>query len=383
MNRNDFLRMVETSGPVDRQMIGEVSDLINIFPYFQSAYLLLLKGLKNTGDVKFENQLRVSAIHIADREVLYYLLMKEPQVNIEHVLSPILPVTSDITPEESQQAIIETTKSNEDLTVNVEQEMNSKLPEPSEISPEGSQPTVIETAKSSEDMTVKAEQEPNSKLPEPSEIAPEESQQVVIETAKNSEDLINEIEKSSEDGNKEDQAENKEQNGRHSILITSEIDNEESSSMVFVIDEESGSVEEKIIYMDPGFSVPERFDLLELDTENKTPEPEEDHGKKEQPDSIGISPEKQRQADLIDKFILNNPRIETVKEKFDAPIEDISKPFVEEQGGFLTETLARIYIKQGYYSKAINVYEKLCLKFPEKCSYFAAQIEKVNDLIKT
>ncbi|MCJ7446761.1 MAG: tetratricopeptide repeat-containing protein [Bacteroidales bacterium] len=308
MNRNDFLRMVENSGPVDRQMIGEVSDLINIFPYFQSAYLLLLKGLQNTGDVKFENQLRVSAIHIADREVLYYLLKKEPSVNVEHEVTSKQPVTSEINPEDSQQ--------------------------------------------------------------------------VVIETAKNSEDLINEIEKSSDDGKNEDQAENVQQNTGHSILITTETDNEEFSSMVFLVDEESGSVEEKVIYMDPGFSVPEHVDLLELDLENKAPVPEEDSRTEEQPDYSEINSEKQRQTDLIDKFILTNPRIEPVKEKSDAPVEDISKPFVEAKGGFLTETLARIYIRQGYYSKAINVYEKLCLKFPEKCSYFAGQIEKVNELIK-
>jgi hypothetical protein len=74
MNRNDFLNMIEDAVPVNRQMIGEVYELIDIFPYFQSAHMLLLKGLQNNADVKFENQLRNSAIHIADREVLYYLL---------------------------------------------------------------------------------------------------------------------------------------------------------------------------------------------------------------------------------------------------------------------------------------------------------------------
>jgi hypothetical protein len=49
-------------------MIGEVYELIDIFPYFQSAHLLLLKGLYNNADVKFDNQLRKSAIHIGDRE---------------------------------------------------------------------------------------------------------------------------------------------------------------------------------------------------------------------------------------------------------------------------------------------------------------------------
>ena len=74
MNRNDFINMMSDTSSVKPSMIGEVYELIDIFPYFQSAHLLLLKGLHNIADVKFENQLRSSAIHIADREVLYYLL---------------------------------------------------------------------------------------------------------------------------------------------------------------------------------------------------------------------------------------------------------------------------------------------------------------------
>ncbi len=91
---------------------------------------------------------------------------------------------------------------------------------------------------------------------------------------------------------------------------------------------------------------------------------------------------KKSQSELIDKFILENPRIEPVREKTDAPVVDISKPFVEPRGGFITETLARIYLNQHYYSRAIDIYEKLSLKFPEKSSYFAAQIEKIKALIK-
>ena len=45
MNRSDFINMIEDKVQVNRQMIGEVYELIDIFPYFQSAHMLLLKGL--------------------------------------------------------------------------------------------------------------------------------------------------------------------------------------------------------------------------------------------------------------------------------------------------------------------------------------------------
>src|SRR5512141_1636663 len=78
MNRSDFIDMIEDKVQLNRQMIGEVYELIDIFPYFQSAHMLLLRGLQINGDVKFERQLRISAIHIADREVLYYFLKTKP-----------------------------------------------------------------------------------------------------------------------------------------------------------------------------------------------------------------------------------------------------------------------------------------------------------------
>ena len=307
MNRNDFLNMIEETVPVNRQMIGEVYELIDIFPYFQSAHMLLLKGLQSNADVKFENQLRNSAIHIADREVLYYLLKTK-------------------TPPEIEQVEIKHDKvSSEDLV--------------------------------------------------------SDTQQTVIESAKNSELLISEFEKNS--GDAESKKQQDDQAAGHSILISTESDNEESAGVMLLMDEETSPSEDKVFYMDPGFSVPDYSDLLELDLDdNKTILSEEDVINKKQLDYEEKNSKKQFQSELIDKFIITNPRIEPVKEKTSLPVEDISKSFVEEEGGFVTETLARIYINQGYYSKAIDIYEKLSLKFPEKNSYFASQIEKVKEYIK-
>ena len=46
--------------------------------------------------------------------------------------------------------------------------------------------------------------------------------------------------------------------------------------------------------------------------------------------------------------------------------------------GFCTETLAQIYLEQGYRQEALDIYSKLSLRYPEKSAYFAALIEEIN-----
>ena len=46
--------------------------------------------------------------------------------------------------------------------------------------------------------------------------------------------------------------------------------------------------------------------------------------------------------------------------------------------GFCTETLAQIYVDQGYYEQAKFIYSKLLLRYPEKNAYFAALIQKLG-----
>ena len=45
-----------------------------------------------------------------------------------------------------------------------------------------------------------------------------------------------------------------------------------------------------------------------------------------------------------------------------------------------TETLARIYLEQGYPDQAKSIYSKLILAYPEKNAYFAALIQKIDEL---
>ena len=86
----------------------------------------------------------------------------------------------------------------------------------------------------------------------------------------------------------------------------------------------------------------------------------------------------QNKLDVIDKFIIENPKIKPVtgyipKPKLVNNEDDVSD-------NLMTETLARIYLEQKNYDKAIQSYKILSLKYPEKSSFFADQIKLVEEL---
>jgi len=80
-------------------------------------------------------------------------------------------------------------------------------------------------------------------------------------------------------------------------------------------------------------------------------------------------------ADLIDSFLKADPRIVPNDKTYNI---DLSEN-IEENKNFCTETLADIYAMQGHKNKAIEIYEQLILKYPEKNIYFAAQIKRLKE----
>nr|WP_321243950.1 hypothetical protein [uncultured Psychroserpens sp.] len=81
--------------------------------------------------------------------------------------------------------------------------------------------------------------------------------------------------------------------------------------------------------------------------------------------------------DLIDKFLENNPKIVPPKELKKTNTDASDKV---PHDGLMTETLARIYLEQNNYGKAIQSYKILSLKYPEKSGFFADQIKAVKEL---
>ena len=89
---------------------------------------------------------------------------------------------------------------------------------------------------------------------------------------------------------------------------------------------------------------------------------------------------KGKEENLIDKLVETEPRIsKPKKEEFFSPVQSAKESLIENDE-IVTETLARVYLEQAHYDKAIASYEKLSLKFPQKSSFFASQIKLIYDL---
>ena len=88
-------------------------------------------------------------------------------------------------------------------------------------------------------------------------------------------------------------------------------------------------------------------------------------------------PKVEKKLDLIDEFIKNSPKIEFSKEEESDNKITVDTKIKDE---LITETLAKIYVTQKKFNKAIKAYDILSLKYPKKSSFFADQINYIKKL---
>lgn len=89
------------------------------------------------------------------------------------------------------------------------------------------------------------------------------------------------------------------------------------------------------------------------------------------------APTPQGQSALIDAFIAASPRIGKLRD-VGGEVEDLARQSVLEDATLVTETMARVYAKQGQIGKARKAYKLLALKYPAKSTYFAAQLKQLG-----
>jgi tetratricopeptide (TPR) repeat protein len=151
------------------------------------------------------------------------------------------------------------------------------------------------------------------------------------------------------------------------------------ASAVDVDDDSSKTPEEKLAIGKPlDFSKSEQHSFQEWLQLSRT-EPIE--REKESPINLPlpiIDEDKRKKLELIDKFIEASPKISPVKHGVASTVTfDLN---AADNSFLMTETLARVYLEQKKYQKAIQAYEILILKYPEKSSFFADRISDIKIL---
>ena len=87
---------------------------------------------------------------------------------------------------------------------------------------------------------------------------------------------------------------------------------------------------------------------------------------------------REKKFELIEKFIEKSPKLSG--KKAPASTHNIAKAQMIQPEALMTETLARIYVEQKNYKKAIQSYNILSLKYPEKSGFFADRIKAIKQI---
>lgn len=351
MNKNQFISFIENPDKLSGADGVLLAELIKNFPYFQTAHLLYAKSLHNENSIHYNNQLKITAAYASDRKVLHRLITKQGAREAEIVLTPKNFI--DIEEEKIEESVINIIKE-EVLEHNIK-------PIVEEIKVEETRVEVVEVPAIVE-IEEKLIEKIEEKIREEKQV--EEEEKVAEVRDEVLENFEKEVLAEAVNGSYEVEILNLEPLLQKSepIVIEEKVEIEEpiiNKKEVVVVDADSLSFTDWLKHLNNG-------DVIVEKEKEEAPTPSEDK-------PLGA-------FDLIDKFIKEEPRLTRPKVEFYNPV-NMAKQSVADDINFVSETLAKIYVLQGNYIKALHAYENLHLKYPEKRLYFAAQIKNIRKLI--
>ncbi|MBI3135936.1 MAG: hypothetical protein HYZ14_14755 [Bacteroidetes bacterium] len=338
----ELIRKPDSAGTYPPSALAEIRDK---FPYCGTLHLLYLKALSLGNDLQFEEHLRYAAIHVADRERMYYLIhsgKNEPVTESETTEIP-----AEITP------VFEPA----DLTKPVP-ETETVISEP-DITPKEELTTT--------DQETTAEEALADNRPNLLDAAPD-----LIEIAYT-----------------QDLAAEEKAHASQSLTTVSEAVKPETTAA-----DEAKLPPEKQPETAPDLSKLSFIEWLHYKQTKVLPTKAESETNTEKPaelsndlkDQAAEKPEKTKKTGLsrldvdalLNKFITEEPSISRPTANFFSPTKT-AKQSLEEAPDLVTETLAKIYVLQKNYAKAIQAYEQLSLVYPEKKTFFATRIQKIKE----
>ncbi len=374
MITNLLYRYLASPERLDSESLKKLEDWMENYPFFQTARLLHIKNIQNLeGQVKKE-ELNQTAAYVTDRKVLYYLLHKfsgqEKETLSENGETESVKYSKDI--KDTMKENIAETITRQRLIFDLEPDREIELIPGLAIDIRKEYGKNIEL----ENRDFSLHSLFNKPREEFFELSGDEQQEVEPLTTPEIEVIQSEFATDRISNFKEPiefLVDKKEQNVDRNKLESEEITTE---SPKIKEKEHSGDKKTKLFteWLDELGDKKKSISKIEA-----TKEPLSGAASSESDIKTPDENDQSSNSSLIEKFIQTNPKIVPTVQ----PTEnnDISIDSVKEHESFFTDTLAKIYIKQGHYAKAILAYEKLSLKYPEKSAYFAGQISEIKKLI--
>lgn len=383
MTAEKFYQLINHPLQVDTAAIEQLKDVIEQFPYFQSARLLYIKGLHNGKNFLYNDELKKTAVYAADRKLLFTLINSEATPSYENADQSSTDTPASYSDNEGLQISVTETVSEiiinndpiiEDSEVEDAHESEIKLPEEKYPETEEEKPISSHAKPSLEEILAQRLSEISSK----NEVSFDEDNR--YETIDTPEKEINSIAPPSEE--------------KINVIADNSVESELKNSVPDTPSEVHSFTDWLNKFTKSELSPEEKFRLPKADIAEKRIETFHLSGDSEEKKTpvnfdspsfaeteINISKPSAATSDLIDRFIKAEPRIEPGKTKFYSPA-NVAKNSILDQSDLVSETLANIYYTQGNLSKAIQTYEKLSLRYPEKNAFFAARISEIRNKMR-